>query len=174
MFKELNILHYFFEKPSKEYGVRELAKQVNKAPATVSKELKLFAKKGILQERKERQYTLYKASIEHEDYRDVKVFYTIRKLKESGLIDNLNKEYLKPTIILFGSTAQGYDTEDSDIDLCVISEKTTRIGTLRNFEKKLQRKIQLFVVKDLKELRNEHLMMSVINGIKLQGQIIWT
>lgn len=64
MFKELNILHYFFDEPTREYGVRELAKQVKKAPATVSKVLKQLAKKGLLQARKERLYTLYKANEE--------------------------------------------------------------------------------------------------------------
>ena len=97
----------------------------------------------------------------------------IRKIKDSGFLDALNKFYLKPTIILFGSSSLGMDTETSDFDLLVISEKTKKIPNLETFENKLNRKIQLFVVKNIRELRNKHLINNVLNGIVIQGEIEW-
>ena len=174
MFKELNILERFMEEPVREFNVRELARIINKAPATVSKKLQQFAKKGILLEKEERRLKLYKANQESELYRDIKLFATLRAIKDSGLIMALNKFYLKPTIILFGSAAKGMDTEVSDIDILIISEKIAKINNIGVYEKKLKRTIQVFTVKDIKGLKNKHLINNVLNGISIQGCIQWT
>lgn len=173
MFKELNIMKLFFEEPTKEFNVREVARLLKIAPATASKELNSSVKKGLLKERKERILNLYKANLENELYRDIKIFYNIQKAKESGFIDTLNKFYLKPTIILFGSCASGMDTETSDFDLLVISEKTKELPEIKKYEKKLNRKLQLFNVKKIGDLKNNHLINNIVNGITIQGEIKW-
>lgn len=174
MFKELNILRIFFENPTKEFNVREIARILKIAPATSSKELKGLAKEGLLKERKERLLNLYKADLEQDNYKDLKVYYNLRKIKESGLIESLNKFYLKPTILLFGSAARGEDTETSDFDLLVISEKTKEFPETEKFEKKINRKLQFFVARDIKEIKNKHLINNILNGIQLQGGVKWT
>jgi len=78
MFKELNILYPFFENPSREFNVRETAKLLGISPATASKELKRFAKEGLLKEREEWRVHLYMANTESDLYLDVKKFYNIR------------------------------------------------------------------------------------------------
>ncbi|MFH1683222.1 MAG: nucleotidyltransferase domain-containing protein [Candidatus Woesearchaeota archaeon] len=168
----MNILKIFFNEPGREYNVREIARLVNIAPATASKELKHLAKEKILQEREDRVYLLYKANLDSDSYQDLKTYYNIKKLRESGLIDKLNEFYLKPTVVLFGSASFGMDTETSDYDLLVISEKTAEID-LKKFERKLGKKIQLFVFKDMKAI-NKHLVNNIINGITLQGKLRWT
>lgn len=173
MFIDIDILRIFFEEPSKEFNVREVARILKISPATASKELKELAKKNYLKERKERIFILYKANLESDDYRDLKLYYNIRKLRESGLIDALNRFYLKPTIVLFGSAIHGLDTETSDFDLLIISEKTKEFPDIKKFEKKINRKLQLLVVKNVKELKNEHLINNVLNGIVMQGKIKW-
>ncbi|GAG31143.1 unnamed protein product [marine sediment metagenome] len=173
MFKELNILKLFFEKPTREFNVREVGRLVKISPATASKELKRFVKEGLLRERKERMLLLYKANMESDYYRDFKIFYNIMKIKNSKLIDALNKFYLKPTIILFGSTSNGFDTEMSDLDLLLISERTEIFPDLLKFEKKINRKIQIIIVKDVKHLKNEYLINNILNGTVLQGKIKW-
>ncbi|PIN78070.1 hypothetical protein COV15_00205 [Candidatus Woesearchaeota archaeon CG10_big_fil_rev_8_21_14_0_10_34_12] len=176
MFKELNILRVFFEYPSREFNVREIARILKIAPATASSQLKKFVKAGILKERKERMLNLYKADLESFQYIILKKFYIVLKIKESGLIEELNKFYLKPTIVLFGSASKGTDIEESDVDLLIISEKTKEfsdLGKLTLIEKKLKRKIQLFIVKNIKELKNEHLINNVLNGTILQGELKW-
>ncbi len=172
MFKKLNMLKLFFEEPTREFNVREVARLLKISPATASKELKGLVKKGILKERKERVLNLYKANIENDLYKDIKIFYNIRKIKESGLIDALNKFYLKPTIVMFGSCAFGMDTETSDFDLLIISEKTKAFD-VKKYEKKIKRKIQLFVVKDIKNLKNKYLINNILNGITIQGKVKW-
>jgi len=173
MFKELNIIKIFFESPTKEFNVREVGRILKIAPATASTKLKILVREKILKERRERNLLLYKANLESDTYLDLKKFYNIKKIKDSGLIESLNKFYLKPTIALFGSASNGLDTEDSDIDLLIISEKNTEFQDKETFEKKLNRKLQLFIVKEIRNLKNEHLMNNVLNGIILQGKIKW-
>ncbi len=173
MFKELNMLRLFFDEPSREFNVREAARILKIAPATASKELRNLAAKGLLKGRKERLLVLYKANLESDFFKDLKTFYNIRKIRESGIVEELNRFYLKPTIILFGSGAFGFDIENSDLDLVVISEKTKEFPSADKFEKKLKRKLQLFVVRTIRDLRNPHLINNVLNGITLQGGIKW-
>jgi predicted nucleotidyltransferase len=168
----IDTLKIFFEEPSKEFNVREVARILKVSPATASKELKELAKRNFLNERKERIFILYKANLESDDYRDLKLYYNIRKLRESGLIDALNRFYLKPTIVLFGSASRGMDTETSDFDLLIISEKTDNFDT-KKFEEKINRKLQLMVVRSIKELKNEYLINSALNGIVIQGNVKW-
>ena len=173
MFKDLNTLKLFFEEPTREFNVREVARILHISPATASKVLNMFVEKGLLVERKERLLKLYKANLESDFYKDLKIFYNIRKIKETGLLNALNAFYLKPTIVLFGSAAFGLDTETSDFDLLVISEKTKEFPDLKKFEKKMNRKLQLFVVKDVTKLRNKRLINNILNGIVIQGELKW-
>ena len=173
MFKEINILRLFFEEPTREFNVREVARLAKTAPATASSRLKEFAKQSILKHRKERMLDLHRADLESASYRDLKLYYTIRKLRESGLIESLNEFYLKPTIILFGSCSKGIDTETSDMDMVIISEKTKEFPSREEYGKKLRKELQLFAVKSLKGLKNEHLISNVLNGIVLEGELVW-
>ena len=90
------------------------------------------------------------------------------------MIEELNKFYLKPTIVLFGSASEGLDTDTSDIDLLIITEKTKDFKKRKNFEKILKRKIQIITIESLKKIKNKHLLNNIINGIILQGKIRWT
>jgi len=173
MFNKLNILSIFFESPTKEFNVREIARLVKITPATVSKRLKKLASKGFIKYRKERLLDLYKANLDSDEYLDLKVYYNIRRLRETDLIKAINEQYLKPTIILFGSGIKGLDVEDSDMDLVIISENTEQLKNQKLFEKKLKRSLQLFPIKELKDLRNNHLINNVLNGMVLQGELEW-
>ena len=173
MFKELNTLKLFFEEPNREFNVREVARLLNNTPATASKQLKEFAKRDILTYRKERILDLYKSNLESDGYRDLKLYYMLRILKESGFVDALNRFYLKPTIVLFGSASFGLDTDASDIDLLIVTENKKEMPNIKKYEKLLKRKIQLFVHKNVLEIENKHLVNNIVNGITLQGTIKW-
>lgn len=174
MFKELDTLAPFLLRPNREIHVREAAALLGISPATASARLKTLAKEGLLVHRKERMLDLYRANLESDAFRDLKVYDTIRRLRTSGLVEALNVLYIKPTIILFGSAAKGLDAESSDIDLVVISERTDAFPDAPRFARKLGRPLQFFAVRRLKDLRNAHLVNSVLNGIVLQGELAWT
>lgn len=174
MFKEMNNLKIFFESSTKEFNVREVSRILKISPATASSQLKRYAKEGFLKERRERNLILYKANLENESYLDAKKYYNIIKIKESGLIDELNKFYIKPVIVLFGSASEGLDVENSDIDLVIISERDSKFKEIEKFEKKINRPIQTFIIKELKDLKNPYLINNVLNGTVIQGELKWT
>jgi len=169
----MDIKELFFEEPMREFGVREVARSLKIAPTTASKKLRSLFKEGFIEHKKERIYDLYRANRENEIFKDLKKNYGVKKIRDSGLIKELNKFYGKPSIILFGSVAKGEDTSSSDLDLVIISEKIKEFPQKKQFEKRLKRDIQMFVVKEIKELRNKHLINNVLNGLVLQGEIKW-
>ncbi len=163
----------FFAQPSREFGVREAAKLLEVAPATASKDLSELAEKGILKVREDRRTILYSANLDNDLYRDLKIFNTIKSLKEKGLVASLNKFYNNPSIVLFGSAAQGIDKEISDINLLIVSNKNEIFTEKENFEKLFERKIQLIVVGSLSEMNNKELSKDIVNGKIIQGELIW-
>jgi predicted nucleotidyltransferase len=172
MFKNMDTLKLFFDHPTMEYNIREVARKLKVSPVTASKNLSELAKASVLKERSERVLILYKANIESQLYRDMKIFYNIRKIRDSGIMEKMDRIYMKPAVILFGSAAYGNDTETSDFDIAIISEKN-KAHDFSVFEKKMGRHVQIFAVKDLKELKNEHLINNILNGIVLQGELVW-
>lgn len=173
MFNNLNILKIFFEKPTTEFNVREIARMVKISPATASKKLNELKKEKLLKSRDERNLILYSSDLESELYKDMKKFHTIRQIKDSKFLESLNDFYLIPTIILFGSCSNGLDTETSDIDLVIISKKTKKFEKLEKFEREFGKNIQLFVFSNITQIKNKHLLNNVLNGTLIQGQVQW-
>lgn len=161
------------DEPTREFNVREVARLTKHSAPTVSKELKAMAQQKILKYRKERMLHLYRANLESESYRELKRFWIQHTLRTTGLIEELNEFYLKPTIVLFGSAAQGLDTETSDIDICVISE-TSKQHNVQKFEKKLKRALHIIPVTTISEIGNKHLQQNILNGTVIQGEFSWT
>jgi hypothetical protein len=170
MFKELNIMEPFFEAPKREFSVREAAKLLKVAPATASKALAELASLGLLTVREDRLANLYAANIGSDGYKDLKRYFTIRKLKESGFLEAINKRFASPTILLCGQAAEGNDTEADSIDLIVISGKKEVIPDKALFEQKLKRQLRIFAAANFNEIESSFLK-GVGSWIVLQGNL---
>ena len=172
MFKELNDLRIFFEKPNERFHLRQIARFLKRSPATIKKHLKRFVKIGILNVKKERGMEFYYSNVENSYYKEWKRIYNRFKIIESGLFDFLKKEFNLPVIILFGSYERGEDDENSDVDIFILTETKKRID-LSRYEKKLNRPIQLLVMnkKEFQKAKKENLELinSIINGSVLFG-----
>jgi predicted nucleotidyltransferase len=165
------ILESFIEEPEKEFFVREIARKLNKSPATISKYLKNYEKQGILISKEKFNHLLFKANTESIKFKQLKLSYNLNKIYESGLIDFLIKEFNHPNaIILFGSFAKAENIKTSDIDIFIVSSRKKELN-LEKYEKKLGYNVQLFVEKDIKKLKekNKELLNNIINGITLYG-----
>jgi predicted nucleotidyltransferase len=170
------ILTLFLEN-TKEYHVREVARNFKISPATAKKYLDVFVKQGLLTSKEERGHLLYEGNWNNEAYRFEKKLHNLRRIKESGLLTYLREELAEPTIILFGSWAKGENHETSDIDLFIRTEETQEL-TLEKYEKKLKANIQPFLYnrKAYEELRknNKELLNNIINGSILTGYVeLW-
>ncbi|MBI2045521.1 nucleotidyltransferase domain-containing protein [Candidatus Pacearchaeota archaeon] len=167
------LIEIFLEEPEKEFYVRELSRNLKKSPTTISKYLKELEKKGILDSEKKFNHLFFKANTEKEAFKQLKINYNLKKIKESGIISFLAKEFNEPrAVVLFGSFAKGEDIKASDIDLLVITPLKKEIN-LEKFEDEVGHKIQLFLFsnKELEKMKeeNKELLNSFINGAILYG-----
>ncbi len=172
MFTKINTLVPFLEEPSRKFHLRELSKILKMSPAGTRKVASIMLKFGLISETRERNLRLFQASSDNRMFKEYKKFYTVFKIYDSGLIDFLNSAFLYPVIVLFGSASRGEDFKNSDLDFFILSNQKKE-QNLDVFEKKLSRKIQLFVMnqKSLVDLKRKspELFNNILNGIKLEG-----
>ena len=167
-----SLLSFFFEEPEREFYVRELARLLKKSPTTISKYLSDLEGERILVSCKKLGHLFFRASL-NEDFKDLKFYFNLKKIRKSGLIEFLEKEFNFPSaIVIFGSFGKAENVKGSDIDLLVISSVKRELA-LKMFEKKLGAKIELFVYskKELESMKNKELLNNFINGFVLSGYI---
>ena len=138
---KINILRPFFEGPDKDFQIRELSRLLKINHTTIRQYLIRLVKEDLIEIKKGKPYDYFRAKI-NKKFLNFKLFFNLEKLRESILIEQIEKDYDYPVIILFGSYANATDDSDSDIDLFVIS-KGKKLD-LDNFEKKINRKINIF------------------------------
>ncbi len=163
----INNLKPFFEDCHRRLGVREYARITNVSPPTASKILSSLTKEELLNKQQNRQYLLFWAK-NSPLFKSLAQIYWKQKFEKTGLLDYLNKKFINPTIILFGSLAKGENTRDSDVDLAIISSK--KQINLEIFEKKLKRKVQILSFTEILDI-NKELRNSIINGHVLEGKV---
>ena len=169
MFAELNIRHQkilkeFFADPELETSVRELSRQTDISPAWISRNIDVISDKEFLDIREDKTSNKISAG---EKFEELKEVYNLSAIKESGIIQHLEKELRPDALILFGSYERGEDRKDSDIDIAVINGREKDLG-LSEFEEKLSREIELQFIQDLQE-SDENFRNSLANGKTLSG-----
>ena len=167
MLKIINNLTPFFEDCYRRINVREYAKILKISPPTASKLLLDYYRENLLLKEDYRNYIFFYANKDSKQFIDLSRIYWDYKLKEVILF--IRKNLNNPLIILFGSFAKAEVTPSSDIDLAVFSHKKQL--TFTNFEKKLNRKIQLFWFNSLNDVKSKELLNNIVNGYVLSGRL---
>ncbi|MBU1252709.1 MAG: nucleotidyltransferase domain-containing protein [Nanoarchaeota archaeon] len=173
MKRKVDILKPFFENPNERFQIRELSRILKINPTTIGDHLKKFAKENLIELEPGKPYPYFKAK-ESKEFLIQKLFFNLEKLHQTSIIEQLEKDYDYPTIILFGSYADAIDDKNSDIDLLVLTEiKKDRNYT--KFEKKLNRKVSIHLSTKEKfnslKNKNPELLNNIINGITLAGKL---
>ena len=168
-----NILNLFIVDSYRKFNVREVARLVKISPSTASLYMNRFVKKKLLKKEINRNLILYSADQESREFRDMKTYENIKKIRNSGIVDFIEGELNYPeAIILFGSYAKGENKKDSDIDLFVLSESKNAMN-VEKFEKIIGTDIQVFIFDrkefDTMKLKNKELMNNFLNGIIISG-----
>ncbi len=162
----------FFDEPVTEYSVREFARLRKISPSTASSYLQNMKKQELLVKRKERNLVLYKANTEAAQYKDAKKYANIKRIRESRVLEEIEKRIHPLTVFLFGSYAKGENQKESDIDLFILTHNKTTLD-LSHFQKILKANIQvfLFTPKEMPTLKekNPNLLNNIINGTRLTG-----
>tara|TARA_Y100000310_G_scaffold313181_1_gene361225 strand:- start:4452 stop:4985 length:534 start_codon:yes stop_codon:yes gene_type:complete len=167
--KKGKILKFFLENPTKVTHLRELARLTKISLPWTRKTIIELTKENYLEKKRERGLVLINANRDYELFYPLKKSYNLFSLYESGLINKLVEEYTRPeAIILFGSYSKGEDTEESDIDIAIITKRKNKID-LSSFEKKFSRKIKIYEL-DLDKIEKEFIN-TLANGIILSGYL---
>ncbi len=168
------IASVFMDSPTKEFHLRELSRMAGLSTTATKSAIKILGKEGLIIEQKKGLYDIFQANKKSESFREVKKFYTIKKIRDCGLLAFLNKEFKYPeAIILFGSASRGEDEEKSDLDIFILGyEKEI---DLKKYEQSLNKEIKLIVMDRKRfenaKIKNPELINNIINGIVLSGYI---
>ncbi|MBN2052946.1 nucleotidyltransferase domain-containing protein [Candidatus Woesearchaeota archaeon] len=170
---KITILKPFFEEPTREYHIRELARMLKINHTTVRQQLNKLVSEGILEVTKGKLYSAYKPNMTKK-FLNIKLYYNLEKIRLSNIVEELEKAYDYPAIVLFGSYAKAYDDKNSDLDICVISN-IAKEANIEKYEKTLNRKASLhnFTKEKWKKMirENKELINNICNGIVLSGQL---
>ncbi|SRR3989338_714735 len=164
MLKILNDLSFFFEDNYRDIHVRAYAKIKRISPPTASALLEHYCKEGLLLKETDKRHNLYKANRENPLFRHLQRAYWQDRL--TPLLAFIEKEYLNPVVILFGSASKAEITEESDIDLAVFTPTEKELN-LEDFSRSLKRPIQLFRFDDQKSVKNPHLLANILRATPL-------
>jgi predicted nucleotidyltransferase len=173
MERKITILKPFFEDPNKKYSIRELSRILKINHTTVRQYLNKLVKEGFLSSKKEGLYSFYQLVLDKKTL-NLKLYYNLEKIRESKLIEDLEKEYDLPVVVLFGGFASAMDDSTSDIDLCLISNIEKEFST-EKYEKKLNRKVSFHkfdkTAWERSKKSNPNLINNICNGIVLSGEL---
>ncbi|MFT4309662.1 MAG: nucleotidyltransferase family protein [Candidatus Woesearchaeota archaeon] len=165
------IREHYFVNPTSKLRVREIERTLKVPLPSVIRYCKELDIEGILTTVRIGNTVFYTGDRANSIFILEKRLYNIKSVYESGLIDFLRSELSNPIIILFGSYSKGEDTENSDIDLYIETVSKKEL-LLERFSKKLQRNIQIFRHKSIREIKNVNLSNNIINGITLNNGIV--
>ena len=168
MLKIFNNLKPFFEDNYRVINIREYARIVKISPPSASKLLKGYEKEGLLKSDKNRNYIDYRANSKSKLFMELSRIYWYFSFEKSGLVEFIEKNLLSPLIILFGSLNKAESKSDSDVDLAIFTPSKKTID-IKNFEKKIGRKVQIFMFKSQQDVKNKDLLNNILNGFIIKG-----
>jgi len=126
----LKALEFFIKNPYDEIHLREFSRRMEISPNSAQRFLDLFLKEDFIKEERKANLRYFKANLDNIVFRQIKIVYSLKKLKDLEVIKELEKNNFL-SVVLFGSVAKGLDDEKSDLDLVCIG-----------LNKKIQNKIQ--------------------------------
>ncbi|HLC33078.1 MAG TPA: nucleotidyltransferase domain-containing protein [Candidatus Nanoarchaeia archaeon] len=171
---KMNILEPLFLNPQTGFLMREIAKTTKINHSTIRKYLNYYVREHILIQKNGKPYPLFTVNMESKKYLNLKLYFNLEQLRKSNIIEHLEKFFEYPPIVLFGSFSKGTDDEQSDIDICVITDIQREFNT-KVYEKTLRRPVSIHQYSEKNWNRakdkNKGLVNNIANGITLAGQL---
>ena len=166
------VLEVFTNEPTKKHYLKEISEKSKLAHTSVKIQLIKLVKANLIiqvnEKKGKRNFPFFVANINSEKFKFVKKIQNLKQLYSSGILNFLEEKTIPSSIVLFGSYSNGEDIESSDIDIFIESKEI--VLNLNKFEKKLNRKINIYFKSNInlcpKELRN-----NIANGMVLLGFI---
>ena len=167
------IAEILFRYPEKEFSLSDLAKEAGVAKANIGRILKEFHEYGLISIEKLSKIWRIKANQSNWLYVRNKIVYNLDLIYRSGIVEFLIDYFKNPkAVILFGSFRKGEDLHKSDIDIAIESDevdeyKTMGLRELAEFEKQIERKIQIHLFN--RKSIDINVFNNIANGILLWG-----
>ena len=125
--KTKKVLYYFIEYPEDRIHLRDIARKLNISSSTAKLALEDLKKKELILEEKIANLRMFKSNRESIKFKEIKKLINLEEI--NSLIQNIKGKTNIISLVLFGSYAKGTNTEKSDIDLLLISNKKIHIET---------------------------------------------
>lgn len=161
------VLDFLCQYPSDSFYSSEIAQKTGLSKGGVNQALRFLAIEGLLKSETKGNMTFYQANLASPVVRQSKVFHSIMFI--DPLVSKIKN--FAQRVILFGSCAEGTDSNESDIDLLVVGNQKTEIENIVS-KFKTKRKIQL-ILKSPQEYiileKNEPVFFREIE----KGKMLW-
>ncbi len=169
--KEYKITELFFNEASKYWHFKDIVKIAKVSENRANFWLKNLIKENIILYNKEKgKMPYYTANFNDTNYKNKKKLYALEQFYETGFFKHLESLDAK-IIVIFGSFSRADWHSNSDIDLFIIGNDNDL--DIKKFENILHREIQLFTLKDKKEIKtmNPNLINNIVNGYFVKGEV---
>lgn len=165
----LRLLQMLLRDPMERYHGREIARRTGVSVGGANQTLRSFVNLGLLSREKRGRMLFYRANMDNPLVKQFKILFTLFQL---GDLVRQAKSF-SDRIIVFGSSAEGTDVKESDVDLFLLTdEKSQLTGLVRRFNAKSQRRIAPIIL-DLQGFsklgREDRALFDRISG----GIVLW-
>ena len=127
----LRVLYMFHQKPHEELHEREVVRRTGISEGSANKILRMLSEVAVLEREKKGRMVFYRFNVKNAVARQFKVLFNVYSLNK--LVSEIKLDSKK--VILFGSCSEGTDTEQSDIDLFILTNEKDIVGSkIRSYE----------------------------------------
>ncbi len=163
------IVKLVFCYPTKSFHIRKAARITGLSTTAVTNAMHELDSLGVIRVEKTDITTNFRADLESRSYLHHKRIFNLYVLE--SVLNKIIEVYNPRAVVLFGSFARGEDTENSDVDILVISSREPKeIGEIHDKIKELNRKLSIHVLPSLEE-SSEEFKNAVCNGVVLYGYV---
>ncbi len=170
----VEVLNLFLLNPEEEFYQYDIVKKTHRALMQVQRALKRLAETGIITFSRRGKMIYYKALRRHPAFEDLKKLFlktvAMGEHFRTALEPSQNKVQLA---FIFGSVAEGAESIDSDIDLCIIADLGLReiSKVLSPLSKQLGREINpvIFAPHEFQKriAKKDHFLLNVLRSSKI-------
>lgn len=134
----MKALRFLCRNPGSAYYEREIARKAGISAGSANKVLKELASFDLVTAESKGNLRLYSIDLDNPLARQIKVMFSIEEIY--ALVKRIRDH--SERIVLFGSSSEGTDTGDSDIDIFVVSKDRSRImEIISRFNKENERQV---------------------------------
>jgi len=139
----LKVLYLFHQDPVQEIHEREVVRKAKVSSGSANKILRKLSETKIIERNKKGRMVFYRLNLKNAVAKQFKILFSIYSL--NNLTETIKPECKK--IILFGSSSEGTDAKESDIDIFILTnEKDKTKSKVSAYQKKIEKRMSPIIV----------------------------